>query len=31
VTHVEFDTGHFIRREQFDRYMALVDTFLRAP
>jgi pimeloyl-ACP methyl ester carboxylesterase len=31
VTCVEFDTGHFIRREQFDRYMALVDPFLRAP
>lgn len=29
VTHVSFDTGHFIRRESFDRYMALVQPFLR--
>jgi pimeloyl-ACP methyl ester carboxylesterase len=31
VRCVEFDTGHFIRREQFDRYMAVVEPFLRAP
>lgn len=30
VTCVELDTGHFVRREQFDRYMTLVEPFLRA-
>ncbi|HEX5073324.1 MAG TPA: alpha/beta hydrolase [Gemmatimonadaceae bacterium] len=30
VACIEFDTGHFIRREQFDRYMAVVERFLRA-
>jgi hypothetical protein len=30
MTRVELDTSHFIRREQFDRYMALVEPFLRA-
>jgi len=30
VTRVEFDASHFIRREQFDRYMAVVEPFLRA-
>jgi pimeloyl-ACP methyl ester carboxylesterase len=29
VTRVAFDTGHFIRREQFDGYMSLVEPFLR--
>lgn len=29
VTRVAFDTGHFIRREQFDRYMSLVQPFLQ--
>ena len=30
VMRVELDTTHFIRREQFDRYMTLVERFLRA-
>lgn len=29
VTRIKFETGHFIRREQFDRYMAFVEAFLR--
>jgi len=29
VTRVPFDTSHFIRRERFDEYMALVEPFLR--
>jgi pimeloyl-ACP methyl ester carboxylesterase len=28
VTRVGFETGHFIRREQFDAFMALVEPFL---
>ena len=29
VTRVAFDTSHFVRREQFDAYMAVVVPFLR--
>lgn len=29
VTHVPVETGHFIRREQFDGFMTLVEPFLR--